>query len=68
MLTRPMDSSARDAAEALLLRAGRAYGISVRQEDVQRALGDEQYGPAFTAWATVHLAEENLLTPDELAL
>ncbi|POR32467.1 Uncharacterized protein TPAR_07337 [Tolypocladium paradoxum] len=63
-----MDPTARDHAEALLLKAARTYGVQVRRDDVQRAIGDAEHGPALAQWATMHLVSDTLLTADELAL
>ncbi|KAF5021275.1 hypothetical protein F66182_6673 [Fusarium sp. NRRL 66182] len=59
-----MDLSPRDRAEALLLKAARAYGVPVPTKDVHHALDDT----AFVEWANLHLASDHLLTGDELAL
>ncbi|EXA48961.1 hypothetical protein FOQG_08290 [Fusarium oxysporum f. sp. raphani 54005] len=59
-----MDLSPKHRAEALLLKAARAYGIPASKEDVQRALSDA----SFVDWANLHLASDHLLTGDELAL
>ncbi|KAL4725895.1 hypothetical protein ACLX1H_006569 [Fusarium chlamydosporum] len=59
-----MDLSPRDRAEALLLKAARAHGIPATKDDVHNALSDT----AFVEWANLHLAPDNLLTGDELAL
>jgi hypothetical protein len=59
-----MDFSPRDRAEALLLKAARAHGIPATKQDVHSALSDT----AFLEWANLHLATDNLLTGDELAL
>ncbi|KAF4979263.1 hypothetical protein FZEAL_4508 [Fusarium zealandicum] len=59
-----MDLGPRDRAEALLLKAARAYGIPVQKDDVHHALDDT----AFVDWANLHLATDHLLTADELAL
>jgi len=59
-----MDLSPKHHAEALLLKAARAYGIPASKEDVQRALSDA----SFVDWANLHLASDHLLTGDELAL
>ncbi|KND86777.1 hypothetical protein TOPH_08583 [Tolypocladium ophioglossoides CBS 100239] len=63
-----MDPPARDRAEALLLKAARAYGVQVRRDDVQRAISDAEHGPALVEWATTHLVSDTLLTADELTL
>ncbi|TVY78674.1 hypothetical protein Focb16_v008435 [Fusarium oxysporum f. sp. cubense] len=59
-----MDLSPKHRAEALLLKAARAYGIPASKEDVQHALSDA----SFVDWANLHLASDHLLTDDELAL
>ncbi|KAF5264170.1 hypothetical protein FOXYS1_5060 [Fusarium oxysporum] len=59
-----MDLSPKHRAEALLLKAARAYGIPASKEDVQHALSDA----SFVDWANLHLASDHLLTGDELAL
>ncbi|KAF4342313.1 hypothetical protein FBEOM_3720 [Fusarium beomiforme] len=59
-----MDLSPRDRAEALLLKAARAYGVPASKEDVHSALSDA----SFVDWANLHLASDHLLTGDELAL
>ncbi|KAF9769723.1 hypothetical protein IL306_012814 [Fusarium sp. DS 682] len=59
-----MDLSPRDRAEALLLKAARAYGVPASKQDVQNALSDS----SFVDWANLHLASDHLLTGDELAL
>ncbi|KAM0414679.1 hypothetical protein ACHAPT_013482 [Fusarium lateritium] len=59
-----MDLAPRDRAEALLLKAARAYGVPAAKDDVHRALDDA----AFVEWANLHLATDHLLTGDELAL
>ncbi|KAF5640527.1 hypothetical protein F52700_3678 [Fusarium sp. NRRL 52700] len=59
-----MDLSPKHRAEALLLKAARAYGIPASKEDVQQALSDA----SFVDWANLHLASDHLLTGDELAL
>ncbi|KAF5682781.1 hypothetical protein FCIRC_4832 [Fusarium circinatum] len=59
-----MDHSPKHRAEALLLKAARAYGIPASKEDVQHALSDA----SFVDWANLHLASDHLLTGDELAL
>ncbi|KAH7267694.1 uncharacterized protein BKA55DRAFT_556413 [Fusarium redolens] len=59
-----MDLSSKHRAEALLLKAARAYGISASKEDVQHALSDA----SFVDWTNLHLASDHLLTGDELAL
>ncbi|KAF5965034.1 hypothetical protein FCOIX_13147 [Fusarium coicis] len=59
-----MDLSPKHRAEALLLKAARAYGIPASKEDVQHALSDA----SFVDWANLHLARDHLLTGDELAL
>ncbi|KAF4968411.1 hypothetical protein FSARC_4208 [Fusarium sarcochroum] len=59
-----MDISPRDRAEALLLKAARAYGVPAAKDDVHNALDDT----AFVEWANMHLATDHLLTGDELAL
>lgn len=63
-----MDLNPSNRAEALLLKAARAYGVPAAKDDVQRALADEDRGTAFVEWANVHLASDHLLTTDELAL
>ena len=63
-----MEPSTTDRAEDLLLKAARAYGVQVRRDDVQRAIGDATQGPALAEWATTHLVSDCLLTADELAL
>lgn len=63
-----MDHNPRDRAEALLIDAGRAYGIKAGREEVRRALDDPEHGPAFLEWATLHLDPHNLLAADEMAL
>ncbi|PNY26329.1 Uncharacterized protein TCAP_03735, partial [Tolypocladium capitatum] len=63
-----MDPTARDRAEALLLKAARTYGVQVRRDDVQQAISDAEYGPGLADWATMHLVSDALLTADELAL
>lgn len=58
-------------AEALILGAGCSYGLSSSKsarDEVQRALADDEYGPAFAEWAILHLGADNLLTADEMAL
>lgn len=59
-----MDLSPKHRAEALLLKAARAYGIPASKGDVQHALSDA----SFVDWANLHLASDHLLTGDELAL
>ncbi|KAF4472581.1 hypothetical protein FALBO_526 [Fusarium albosuccineum] len=59
-----MDLAPRDRAEALLLKAARAYGVAATKDDVHNALADT----AFVEWANLHLASDHLLTGDELAL
>lgn len=63
-----MDVSTRERSEALLFKAGHAYGIKASHEDLVRALDDPDHGPAFAEWATTHLAPENLLGVEELSL
>ncbi|KPM35352.1 hypothetical protein AK830_g11226 [Neonectria ditissima] len=63
-----MDPGASGHAEALLLKAGRSYGVPVARDDVQRALADPDRGAAFVEWANLHLASDHLLTVDELAV
>ncbi|KAF4456036.1 hypothetical protein F53441_1757 [Fusarium austroafricanum] len=60
-----MDLSPRDRAEALLLKAVRAYGIPAAKDAVHNALATDA---AFVEWANTHLATDHLLTGDELAL
>ncbi|KAH0490730.1 hypothetical protein TgHK011_002186 [Trichoderma gracile] len=63
-----MDLETRVHAEALLLKAARAYGVQVRRDEVQQHLRHDHYGAALAEWATLHLTADNLLTPDELAI
>lgn len=63
-----MDEDARDRAEVLLLKATRAYGIQSRRDDVRKALSDGEHGAPFAKWVNTHLAYDNLLSADELAL
>lgn len=63
-----MDPGASGHAEALLLKAGRSYGVHVVKDDVQRALADPDRSTAFVEWANLHLASDHLLTADELAV
>lgn len=59
-----MHLAPRDRAEALLLKAARAHGIPATKDDIRSALSDT----TFVEWANLHLATDNLLTGDELAL
>ncbi|RGP71554.1 hypothetical protein FSPOR_3260 [Fusarium sporotrichioides] len=59
-----MDLGPKDRAEALLLKAARAHGIPATKDDIRSALSDT----SFVEWANLHLATDNLLTGDELAL
>ncbi|KAH6606929.1 hypothetical protein Trco_006082 [Trichoderma cornu-damae] len=63
-----MDLETRVHAEALLLKAARAYGVQVRRDEVQQHLRHDHYGAALAEWASLHLTTDNLLTPDELAI
>lgn len=63
-----MDLGPRDDAEALLVKVGRAYGVPVGRDEVQRALADAERGTALAEWANMHLGSDHLLTADELAL
>lgn len=63
-----MDLTPRDAAEALLIKVAREYGVQAAKGDVQRALADAERGDAFAEWARMHLGPDHLLTTDELAL
>ncbi|KAH7170075.1 hypothetical protein EDB81DRAFT_876124 [Dactylonectria macrodidyma] len=63
-----MDLGPSGRAEALLLKAARAYGVRAARDDIQRALADPDGGTALVEWANMHLASDHLLTADELAL
>lgn len=63
-----MDLGPKDDVEALLIKVGRAYGVPVGRDEVQRALADAERGTALAEWANMHLGSDHLLTADELAL
>lgn len=63
-----LNSQTRERAEALLLGAGRLHGVTATKDEVRSALDDAEHGPAFAEWAIQHLGQDNLLTPDEMAL
>ena len=52
----------------LLERTLRAYGVPSDRSLLKAAFDDEEHGPAFAEWASLHLGPDNLLTRDELAL
>lgn len=63
-----MDQTSRERAYALLLEADKTYGVHAGRDAISQALDDDEHGVAFSEWAATHLGEDNLLTPDELAL
>ncbi|RDA94854.1 hypothetical protein CP533_4214 [Ophiocordyceps camponoti-saundersi (nom. inval.)] len=56
--------TARDRAEALVLRAARLHGLQISKDELRLALDRAD----FVQWANKHVVPDNLLTADELAI